>query len=58
MGTKDNAAKLALEEKRYQMTLEALAEIDAGKVVPHAVVQAWADSLDPKPLAKPKRKNR
>jgi predicted transcriptional regulator len=28
------------------MTLEALADVDAGHVVDHAEVEAWLDSLD------------
>lgn len=41
------------EEERRRMTLEALAEVDAGQVIDHQAVQAWADSLTtdtPKPL--------
>ncbi len=34
------------EEERHLMTLEALEDIRAGRVVPHEAVQAWADSLD------------
>jgi predicted transcriptional regulator len=47
---------IALEEKRYRLTLEALAEVDAGRGVPHAEVEAWLDSLDtahPLPMPKP-----
>ena len=33
------------EEKRYKMTLEALADVDAGRVIAHQSIQAWADSL-------------
>jgi predicted transcriptional regulator len=33
------------EEERRQFTLEALADVDAGRVVDHQVVQEWADSL-------------
>lgn len=36
---------VALEEERYQMTLEALADVDAGRVVSHDQVRAWAKSL-------------
>ena len=35
-----------LEAKRYQLTLEGLADVDAGRVVDHASVTAWAKSLD------------
>lgn len=33
------------EEERYRLTLEALADVDAGAVIDHQAVQAWADSL-------------
>ena len=36
------------EEGRDQMTLEALADVDAGHVIDHQAIQAWADSLDTK----------
>ena len=34
------------EETRRQMTIEALADVDAERVVEHEKVKAWADSLD------------
>jgi predicted transcriptional regulator len=34
------------EEERRRLTLEALADVDEGRLVDHAAVQAWADSLD------------
>lgn len=34
------------EEQRRQLTLDALADVDAGRVVDHAPVREWADSLD------------
>ena len=34
------------EEERQRLTLEALADVDAGRVIDHQAVQAWADSLD------------
>ncbi len=37
---------VALEAKRHQLTLEGLADVDAGRVVDHAAVQAWAKSLE------------
>ena len=37
---------VALEEQRYRLTLEALADVDAGRTVDHADVEAWIDSLD------------
>jgi len=33
------------EEERQRMTLEALADVDAGRVIDHQAVQEWADSL-------------
>lgn len=40
------AAWIAQEEERRRLTLEALADVDAGRVIDHQAVQAWADSLD------------
>lgn len=34
------------EEERRRLTLEALADVDAGNVINHQAIQAWADSLD------------
>lgn len=34
------------EEYRNQLTREAMADVDAGRVIDHQVVQAWADSLN------------
>jgi predicted transcriptional regulator len=45
-----------LEEERHRLTLEALAEVDAGTVIDQAQVQAWADSLSsatPLPAPRP-----
>ena len=33
------------EEERIRLTLEALADVDAGNVIDHQAVQEWADSL-------------
>jgi predicted transcriptional regulator len=33
------------EEERSRMTREALADVDAGAVINHQSIQAWADSL-------------
>ncbi|WP_024302660.1 CopG family ribbon-helix-helix protein [Pseudogulbenkiania sp. MAI-1] len=33
------------EEERNRLTREALADVDAGSVIDHQAVQAWADSL-------------
>jgi predicted transcriptional regulator len=40
------AAWLDQEEERSRLTREALADVDAGRVIDHQTVQAWADSLD------------
>jgi predicted transcriptional regulator len=40
------AAWIDLEEERKRLTLEALADVDAGNVIDHHSVQQWADSLD------------
>lgn len=37
---------VALETKRQQLTLEGLADVDAGRVVDHASINAWVKSLD------------
>lgn len=34
------------EEERRRLTFEALADVDAGQVIDHQAVQAWAASLD------------
>jgi predicted transcriptional regulator len=36
------------EEERHRLTLEALSDVDAGRVVDHESVVAWADSLGTK----------
>ena len=42
---------MTTKEERKRLTLEALADVDAGRVIDHQAVQAWADSLDSdKPL--------
>jgi len=47
-------AWLEQEEERRQLTFEALADVDAGHVIDHQAVQAWANSLDTeKPLTVP-----
>lgn len=33
------------EEERHRLTLEALADVDSGRVIDHQAVQAWANSL-------------
>lgn len=39
------SAWIAQEEERSRLTREALADVDAGSVVNHQTVQAWANSL-------------
>lgn len=39
------AAWVDQEEERHRMTLEALADVDADRMVDHASMQAWAAGL-------------
>ncbi|MBR8653963.1 ribbon-helix-helix protein, CopG family [Achromobacter sp. Marseille-Q0513] len=39
------SAWIAQEEERDRLTQEALADVDAGHVIDHQAVQAWAASL-------------
>lgn len=39
------SAWLDQEEERSRLTREALAEVDAGRVIDHQAVQSWAESL-------------
>jgi predicted transcriptional regulator len=39
------AAWVDQEEERHRMTLEALDDVDAGRVIDHHDVRAWAESL-------------
>ena len=51
ISTQALSAWVAQEEERRRLTLEALADVDAGQVIDHQAVQAWAASLDSdKPL--------
>ena len=36
---------ISREERRHQMTLEALRELDEGKFVEHEDIRAWAKTL-------------
>lgn len=38
-------AWVAEAEHHYQLTLEALQDVDEQNTIPHQVMQAWADSL-------------
>ena len=40
------SAWIEQEEERRRLTLEALEDVDAGHVIDHQAIQAWADSLD------------
>ena len=47
------SAWIEQEEERDRLTLEALSDVDTGRVVDHQAVQAWANSLntdDPLPV--------
>ncbi|EIC21650.1 CopG family ribbon-helix-helix protein [Thiorhodovibrio frisius] len=45
---------IALQKERDRLTGEALADVDAGRVIDHQAVQAWAERLDSdKPLPVP-----
>ena len=39
------SAWISQEEERQRLTVEALADVDAGCVIDHQAVQAWAESL-------------
>jgi predicted transcriptional regulator len=46
---------IAREDERDRLTQEALADVDAGQVIDHQAVLAWADSLDSdQPLPAPR----
>jgi predicted transcriptional regulator len=50
------SAWVGQEEERRRLTLEAMADVDAGHVVDHLDVKAWANSLDTEtPLPVPNR---
>ena len=49
------SAWIAQEEDRDRLTQEALADVEAGRVIDHLAVQAWADSLSTdQPLSVPR----
>lgn len=49
------SAWIEQEEERHQLTLEALADVDAGNTIDHQAVKAWAASLaTDKPLPVPR----
>lgn len=44
------------EDERHRLTLEGLADVDAGHVIDHQAVQAWADKLGTKQPRPPPRR--
>ena len=49
------SAWIAQEEERDRLTQEALADVNAGRVIDHQAVQAWAASLSTdQPLSVPR----
>jgi predicted transcriptional regulator len=48
------ASYLALEEQRRQLTLEALADVKAGRLHEHAEIEAWAAGLGTPKRRKPR----
>jgi predicted transcriptional regulator len=40
------AAWVSLEEQRHRRTLEALADVDAGRGIDHAEIEAWTRNLN------------
>jgi len=49
------ASYVALEEKRHRLTEEALADVDAGRTLEHAEVEAWARGLGKSERSKRRR---
>ncbi len=39
------ASFISLEEKRHRLTLEALQDVEVGRTVEHAEVEAWAKGV-------------
>jgi hypothetical protein len=40
-----NPSQKRLEELPHRLTLEGLADVDAGRVIDHSVIEEWANSL-------------
>lgn len=40
------SAWVDLEEERHRLTLEALADVDAGRIVDHSAMQRWLEGLE------------
>lgn len=47
------AAWIDQEEERHRLTLEALDDVDASRVIEHRAVTAWAESLGTSELLPP-----
>jgi predicted transcriptional regulator len=43
------AAWVELEEERHQLTLEGLADVDAGRLIDDAEIEAWIKGLETDP---------
>ena len=43
------AAWVELEEERHQLTLEGLADVDAGRLIDDAGIEAWIKGLETDP---------
>jgi predicted transcriptional regulator len=52
------SAWVSQEEEKRRLTLEALADVDAGRLIDHQAVQDWAESLETRnplpPLPEPR----
>lgn len=44
-GTANEASGTRESDQLYQLTKEALADVDAGRFLDHQIIQAWADAL-------------
>ena len=40
------SAWVAEEQERYQLTLEAMKEVDQGKTIPHSEVRQWLEKIN------------
>jgi len=45
------SAWVEIEEERHRLTLEGLADIDAGRLIDDAEIEAWIKRLETDPLA-------
>lgn len=43
------SAWMELEEERHRLTLEGLADVDAGRVIDDAEIEAWIEALEVNP---------